>query len=148
MKEYSINFHKLSTTLKTIKKYMLIKTIEELKQRIGKFIITSECDEKCRDDYSTMKLFTKIEDSWIRHSTFMDGESSELLGWKIYGKYAATLNPFMPYVKDKNCETYTNIIRYARDPTQEEIKEFKNCWRKLIYQKYYRKPFDPLILIP
>lgn len=127
---------------------MLIKTIEELKQRIGKFIITSEYDEKCIGKHSSMKLLTKVENSWIRHSAIMSGESSELLGWKIYGKYAATLDPFMPYVKDKNGETYSNIIRYARDPTQEEIKEFKNCWRKLIYQKYYMKPFDPLILIP
>lgn len=117
---------------------MLIKTIEELKQRIGKFIITSEHDEECRDEHSSMKLLTKIEDNWVRHSAFMDGESSELLGWKIYGKYAARLDPFMPYMRDKNGETYSNIIRYARDPTQEEIKEFKNCWRKLIYQKYYR----------
>ena len=127
---------------------MLIKTIEELKQRIGKFIITSEYDEKCRDKDSSMKLLTRIEDSWIRHSEFMSGESSELLGWRIYGKYAATLDPFMPYAKDDNGESYTNIIRYARDPTQEEIKEFKNCWRKLIYQKYYKQPFDPLMLIP
>ena len=127
---------------------MLIKTIEELKQRIGKFVITSVFDEKCRDVYSSMKLLTKIEDNWIRHSAFMNGESSELLGWRIYGKYAARLDPFMPYVQDKNGETYTNMIRYARDPTQEEIKEFKNCWRKLIYQKYYIKPFQPLELIP
>lgn len=127
---------------------MLIKTIEELKQRIGKFIVTSVWDEKCRGVYSSMKLLTKIEDNFLRHSAFMDGESSELLGWKIYGKYAATLDPFMPYMRSKNGETYTNMIRYARDPTQEEIKKFKNCWRKLIYQKYYSKPFDPLILIP
>jgi hypothetical protein len=115
-----------------------IKTIEELKQRIGKFIITSEYDEECRDGHSSMKLLTKIEDSWIRHSAFMSGESSELLGWKIYGKYAAKLNPFIPYMADKNCESYAIFIRYARDPTQEEIKEYKNYWRKLIYQKYYR----------
>ena len=70
------------------------------------------------------------------------------MGWKICGKYSATLDPFMPYVEDKNGETYTNIIRYARDPTQKEIKEFKNYWRKLIYQKYYRKPFHPQVLIP
>lgn len=127
---------------------MLIKTIEELKQRIGKFIIISEVDEKCNIKYSSMKLLTRIEDNWFRHSAFMDGESSELIGWKICGKYAATLDPFMPYMEDDNGETYSNIIRYARDPTQEEIKEFKNCWRKLIYQKYYSKPFDPLILIP
>ena len=128
---------------------MLIKTIEELKQRIGKFIVTSNDDEKCRGKHSSMKLLTRIEDNWIRHTAFMNGESSELLGWKICGKYAATLDPFMPYVQDKNGETYTNVIRYARDPTQEEIKEFKNCWRKLIYQRYYRKQFDrPLILIP
>jgi len=126
---------------------MLIKTIEELKQRIGKFVITSEYDEKCSIKHSSMKLLTKIEDNWIRHSTFIDGESSELLGWKICGKYAAELSPFMPYMKDDNGETYSNIIRYARDPTQEEIKEFKNCWRKLIYQKYYSKPFHPLELI-
>jgi hypothetical protein len=124
---------------------MLIKTIEELKQRMGKFIIISEVDEKCRSEYSSMKLFTKIEDSFLRHSTLMDGESSELLGWKIYGKYAATLDPFMPYLRSKNDETYTNMIRYARDPTQEEIKEFKNGWRKLIYKKYYIKPLE---LIP
>lgn len=125
-----------------------IKTIEELKQRIGKFVITSEYDEECRGKDSSMKLLTKIEDGWVRHSAFMSGESSELLGWKIYGKYAARLDPFMPYVQDINGETYTNVIRYARDPTQEEIKEFKNYWRKLIYKKYYSKPFDPLILIP
>jgi hypothetical protein len=127
---------------------MLIKTIEELKQRIGKFIIISEYDEKCRDEHSSMKLLTKIEDSWVRHSAFTSGESSELLGWKIYGKYAATLDPFMPYMRGENGETYGNMIRYARDPTQEEIKEFKNCWRKLIYQKYYVKPFHPSVLIP
>ena len=127
---------------------MFIKTIEELKQRIGKFVITSEYNEKCRYELSSMKLLTKIEDSWVRHSAIMCGESSELLGWRIYGKYAATLDPFMPYAQDKNGESYANMIRYARDPTQEEIKEFKNCWRKLIYQKYYTKPFQPLELIP
>jgi len=126
---------------------MLIKTIEELKQRIGKFIVTSENDEKCNIERSSMRILTRIEDSWLRHSALMDGESSELIGWKICGKYAAIFGPFMPYMEDENGESYTNIIRYARDPTQEEIKEFKNCWRKLIYQKYY-KPFDhPLILI-
>ena len=122
---------------------MLIKTIEELKQRIGKFIITSETDERCDIEYSSMKLLTRIEDCW-----FMNDESSELLGWGIYGKYAARLDPFMPYIEDKNCETFSSRVRYARDPTQEELKEFKNYWRKLIYQKYYRKPFHPLILIP
>ena len=127
---------------------MLIKTIEELKQRIGKFVITSEYDEKCRGKYSSMKLLTKIEDCWIRHAAIMNSESSKLLGWKIYGKYAATLDPFIPYMRAKTDETYTNFIRYARDPTQEEMKEFKNCWRKLIYQKYYIKPFQPLELIP
>ena len=126
-----------------------IKTIEELKQRIGKIIIISEVDEKCNIKYSSMKLLTRIEDNWLRHSAFMDGESSELLGWKIFGKYTATLDPFLPYVATaKNGETYTNMIRYARDPTQEEIKEFKNNWRKIIYRKYYSKPFDALLLIP
>ena len=125
---------------------MLIKTIEELKQRIGKFIVTSNDDEKCRGKNSSMKLLTKVENSWIRQHP-MSLNETELYGWAVYGKYAATLDPFMPYVQDKNGETYTNIIRYARDPTQEEIKEFKNCWRKLIYQKYYMKPFHPFVLI-
>ena len=127
---------------------MFIKTIEELKQRIGKFVITSEADERCDIGYSSMKLLTKIEDSWFRHSTLMDGESSELLGWKICGKYEATLDPFMPFVEKDNDLPYSILIRYARDPTQEEIKKFKNCWRKLIYQKYFIKPFQPLEIIP
>jgi len=125
---------------------MLIKTIEELKQRIGKFIITSEYDEKCRYEHSSMRLLTKIENNWFRNSPFMNGENSELMWYEICGKYTAILDPFMPYMKNKNGEI-TSIIRYARDPTQEEIKEFKNYWRKLIYKKYYSKSFDPLILI-
>ena len=118
---------------------MFIKTIEELKQRIGKFVVTSIYDEKCKGEHSSMRLLTKVEDNWLRHISFMDGESSELRGLAIHGKYAAELDPFMPYAKDKNGESYINIVRYARDPTQEEIKEFKNCWRKIIYQKYYMK---------
>lgn len=125
---------------------MLIKTIEELKQRIGKFIVTSEYDEKCRCEHSSMRLLTNVKENWLRQH-ILSSNNSELYGWAICGKYAAELEPFMPYQQDKNGETYTNIVSYARDPTQKEIKEFKNYWRKIIYHKYYVKPFDPLILI-
>lgn len=127
---------------------MLIKTIEELKQRIGKFIVTSQYDEKCRLEHSSMRLLTNVKDNWLRQCRVPSSNDTELYGWAICGKYAAALEPFAPYAQDKNGETYTNIVSYARDPTQEEIKEFKNYWRKIIYQKYYMKPFDPLILIP
>lgn len=127
---------------------MFIKTIEELKQRIGKFIITSRYDEKCMEKNSSMGLLTKVEDNWLRQHLVPSSNDTELYGWAICGKYAATLDPFMPYMVDKNGETYSNIIKYARDPTQEEIKEFKNYWRKIIYQKYYMKPFHPFVIIP
>lgn len=124
---------------------MLIKTIEELKQRIGKFIVTSQYDEKCRYEHSSMRLLTNVKENWLSQQSL---NKTELYGLAVYGKYAAALDPFMPYAQDKNSETYTNVVSYARDPTQEEIKEFKNYWRKLIYPKYYMKPFHPLILIP
>lgn len=126
---------------------MLIKTIEELKQRIGKFIVTSQYDEKCRYEHSSMRLLTNVKENWLRQH-IVPSNNTELYGWAICGKYAAELEPFMPYQQDINGETYTNIVSYARDPTQEEIKEFKNYWRKLIYPKYYIKPFHPFILIP
>ena len=40
---------------------MKINTIEELKQRIGKFVVFSEYDQNCNDKFATMKLLTKID---------------------------------------------------------------------------------------
>ena len=113
---------------------MIIKTVDELKQRIGKFVVFSQYDKDFKDTTASMKLVTKVEDGWLKHTDRLQTQLSDIYGYKIYGKFSAQMNPFIPYVKDKNGETFSNTYMYARDATEEEIKQFRQNWRLAIYK--------------
>ena len=114
---------------------MIIKTVDELRQRIGKFVVFSQYNKDFKDTTATMKLLTRVEDGWLRHADRIQAELSGIYGYEIYGKLSAQMNPFMPYyVRDGNSETYSNAYMYARDATEEEIKQFRQNWRLAIYK--------------
>ena len=113
---------------------MIIKTVDELKQRIGKFVVFSQYDKDFKDTTASMKLLTRVEDGWLKHADRLQTQLSDIYGYKIYGKFSAQMNPFIPYVKDKNGETFSNTYMYARDATEEEIKQFRQNWRLAIYK--------------
>ena len=113
---------------------MKITTIEQLKERIGKYVIFSNYNEDCKGGGCVMKLLTRIEErpEWIvSHNSL-----SQLYGYPIWGKYSATVDPFLPFVaSDTNTgESYSNAYAYARDPSEQEIKQFRNNWRKRIFK--------------
>ena len=113
---------------------MKITTIEQLKERIGKYVIFSNYDEDCKGGGCVMKLLTRIEErpEWIiNHNTL-----SKIYGYPIWGKYSATINPFLPFkpARDTDGESYSNAYAYARDPSEQELKRFRNLWRKRIFK--------------
>jgi hypothetical protein len=116
---------------------MIIKTVDELRQRIGKFVVFSQYSQDFKDPTASMKLLTSVEDGWLRHADRLQTELSDIYGYEIYGKFSAQMNPFIPYVtyvKDKNGETFSNTYMYARDATEEEIKQFRQNWRLAIFK--------------
>ena len=113
---------------------MIIKTVDELRQRIGKFVVFSQHNKDFKDPTASMKLLTRVEDGWLRHTDRLQTELSDIYGYEIYGKFSAQMNPFTPYVSDRNGETYSNVYMYARDATEEEIKQFRQNWRLTIYK--------------
>ena len=113
---------------------MIIKTVDELRQRIGKFVVFSQYNPDFKDPTASMKLLTRVEDGWLRHADRIQAELSGIYGYVIYGKFSAQINPFIPYVKDDNGETYSNSYMFARDATEEEIKQFRQNWRLAIYK--------------
>lgn len=110
----------------------MINTLEELRQRIGKYVMFSSYAD-FRDRSAVMKLVTKVEDKsrWVAE-VFPD--SSPFYGCNVWGKFSACCHPFSPFVKDKNGESHSSSYSYARDPTEEEIKIFKQNWRKTIFR--------------
>ena len=64
-------------------------------------------------------------------------DSTEIYGWNIWGKYAANfkIDKFVPYLTNDNGESYSNSYAYARDPTEEELKEFQQNWRLHLFNK-------------
>lgn len=112
---------------------MIIKTVDELRQRIGKFVVFSLYNLYFKDPTASMKLLTRVEDGWLRHADRLQTELSGIYGYKIYGKLSAQINPFIPYVKDDNGETCSTYM-FARDATEEEIKQFRQNWRLAIYK--------------
>ena len=117
---------------------MIIKTVDELRQRIGKFVVFSLYNlELYNLDFkyptASMKLLTRVEDGWLRHADRLQTELSGIYGYKIYGKLSAQINPFIPYVKDDNGETCSSYM-FARDATEDEIKQFRQNWRLAIYK--------------
>ena len=117
---------------------MIIKTVDELRQRIGKFVVFSLYNLELynldfKDPTASMKLLTRVEDGWLRHADRLQTELSGIYGYKIYGKLSAQINPFMPYVKDDNGETCSSYM-FARDATEDEIKQFRQNWRLAIYK--------------
>jgi hypothetical protein len=117
---------------------MIIKTVDELRQRIGKFVVFSQYNPDFKDPTASMKLLTRVKDGWLRHADRLQTELSGIYGYDIYGKFSAQINPFIPYVKDDNGETYSNSYMFARDATEEEIKQFRQNWRLAIYKKKIR----------
>lgn len=113
---------------------MIIKTVDELRQRIGKFVVFSQYSPDFKDPTASMKLLTRVKDGWLRHADRLQTELSGIYGYEIYGKFSAQMNPFIPYVKDDNGETYSNSYMFARDATEEEIKQFRQNWRLAIYK--------------
>lgn len=113
---------------------MIIKTVDELRQRIGKFVVFSQYSPDFKDPTASMKLLTRVEDGWLRHRDRLQTELSDIYGYEIYGKFSAQMNPFTPYLKNDNGETYSNTYMYARDATEEEIKQFRQNWRLAIYK--------------
>lgn len=112
---------------------MKITTIEQLKQRIGKYVIFSSWDENCDCDRAVMKLVTKIEErpDWIVSNNTL----SQIYGYPIWGKYSAQIEPFMPFQPEYgNGESWSNAYAYARDPSEEELKQFRQNWRKRIFK--------------
>ena len=117
---------------------MIIKTVDELRQRIGKFVVFSLYNLELynldfKDPTASMKLLTRVEDGWLRHADRLQTELSGIYGYKIYGKLSAQINPFIPYVKDDNGETCSTYM-FARDATEEEIKQFRQNLRLAIYK--------------
>ena len=112
---------------------MIIKTVDELRQRIGKFVVFSLYNPDFKDPTASMKLLTRVEDGWLRHADRLQTELSGIYGYRIYGKLSAQINPFIPYVKDDNGETCSTYM-FARDATEEEIKQFRQNWRLAIYK--------------
>jgi hypothetical protein len=117
---------------------MIIKTVDELRQRIGKFVVFSQYNQDFKDPTASMKLLTRVEDGWLKHADRLQTQLSDIYGYEIYGKFSAQIYPFIPYVKDKNGETFSNTYMYARDATEEEIKQFRQNWRLAIYKKKIR----------
>ena len=113
---------------------MKITTIEQLKERIGKYVILSNFDEECKKGGCVMKLLTRIEErpDWIINANTV----SQIYGYPIWGKYSASIEPFQPFihVQGTNGESYSNAYAYARDPSEEELKTFRNNWRKRIFK--------------
>ena len=104
---------------------MIIKTVDELRQRIGKFVVFSQYNLDFKDPTASMKLLTRVEDGWLRHIRRTQAELSDIYGYEIYGKFSAQMNPFIPYVKDNNGETYSNSYMFARDATEEEVAQYQ-----------------------
>lgn len=105
-----------------------------MKQRIGKFVVFSQYSQDFKDPTASMKLLTSVEDGWLRHADRLQTQLSGIYGYEIYGKFSAQINPFIPYVRNRNGETYSNTYMYARDATEEEIKQFRQNWRLAIYK--------------
>lgn len=75
---------------------MIIKTVDELRQRIGKFVVFSQYSPDFKDPTASMKLLTRVEDGWLRHADRLQTELSGIYGYVIYGKFSAQMNPFIP----------------------------------------------------
>ena len=107
-----------------------ITTIEQLKQRIGKFVVLSQISNNFDDCSTCIKLLTKVEDGWLRHAPLFarEKELSELYGYTMWGKYSAQINPFKPFA-----ELFSNCYMYARDPTEQELKAYRQKWREIFF---------------
>jgi hypothetical protein len=116
---------------------MKITTIEQLKQRIGKFVVLSKVDPNCNDSKAYIKKITKITDNTFSYDC-MDIKN-EIYKCKIYGTCTAhKMPPFSSTVQYNNGETYVTRIQYARDPTEMELKIFLNMWRIHEYKENKR----------
>lgn len=74
---------------------MIIKTVDELRQRIGKFVVFSQYNQDFKDPTTSMKLLTKVEDGWLRHADRLQTQLSDIYGYEIYGKFSAQIYPFI-----------------------------------------------------
>ena len=94
---------------------MIIKTVDELRQRIGKFVVFSQYSPDFKDPTASMKLLTRVEDGWLRHADRIQAELSGIYGYVIYRKLSAQMNTLIPYVKDDKDATYTKSYMFKRD---------------------------------
>ena len=120
---------------------MKITTIEQLKQRIGKFVVLSKVDPNCNDDDAFIKRITNIEKSKFLFDERKD--KGELYNYKIWGTCTAHKNPpFYRIPSNVHDKTYVHRVLYARDPTEQELKMFLNMWR--IYEYKENKRIFPI----
>jgi len=109
---------------------MNITTIEELKKRIGKFVVLSPAlnDTNCENYNCTIKLLTRVcQNDYTRKIT-------PLHGYQIWGLYTASFKlRFEPY-SENGRESYTTEALYARDATEKEIRNFKKKWIRKLYK--------------
>lgn len=119
---------------------MKITTIDELKQKIGKFIVFSKYDENCNDKCATMKLLTRIKNPgpWFERAY---PNRKGFYGYEIWGKFTANFKQsFQPFtIASEGRETYSNCYVYARDPTEQELKQFRQQWRLKRYYESRKK---------
>ena len=112
---------------------MKITTIEQLEQRIGKFVLLSKCDPNCNDFSTLMKKITKIEKF---EPQIHDKTLGKFYHCKIWGTCTANKTPpFDPTSSNVHSATYSRYVQYARDPTPQELKIFLNMWRISEYKK-------------
>ena len=116
---------------------MDITTIEQLKQRIGKYVVLSKTDPTYKRNTTLIKLITKIEQIDKRYFKVPKTiEINPIFFCKIWGKHTAyKTTPFTPTAASLQTETFSSGVQYARDPTEEEIKTFKKMWRNHLYHK-------------
>lgn len=113
--------------------YTYIKTIQELKQYIGKPILLSRNNQTCDvNSVSTIfKVITKIEYIDSKELKEYPNQNS-LYPYKIWGKLTACNKGTFFYIPD--FETYSTRIEYARIPTEKETKFFRQMWRKIMFK--------------
>ena len=103
---------------------MIIKTLEELEQHIGKFVVLSEYPfDSTTQKPLIMKQLTKIEEGWINRQVY-NNSTNTFYGYNLWGKYTAQINPFTQYVINSDKITYGNQYQYARTPTKKELRYF------------------------
>lgn len=119
---------------------MNITTIEELKKRIGKFVVLSQVvnDTNCENHSCTIKLLTRVCQNVYKRPI------TPLHGYQIWGLYTATFKERLGTYTENGRETYTTEVLYARDATEKEIRNFKRKWIRKLYKdgNFFTHPYQ------